>query len=140
VCWLLLVITGLFGCSSAPTEGEQARTLIAALTDLSEDDAPDVRHRRLLALKRLPLTHVALQETRDRCVEAHTALMLAEAAQAMARAQLKQAQPAGDGALAPGATAEIAKAIRRSNTQLEVATSAFAGCRDETRRLAVAHR
>lgn len=113
---------------------------MAALTDLAPEDPAAERHQKLLSLKRLELTSESLQQTRDHCVEAHTALMLAEAAQAMARVQLGKAQPADGGALSPTATAEISKAIRRSSTQLEVAKGAFAACDEAARRLATKYR
>lgn len=138
---IVVVITHSYGCGGATSEREEAQQLLAAVTDLDVDDSADKRYARLQALGRLRLTYEPLRQTRDRCVGAHTALMLAEAAQAVARAQLLEARgPDAGGSLSPRVAAEVSRAIRRSNSQLEVATSEFGACRAATRRLAVKHR
>lgn len=128
-------------CAGAPSESDEARALVAQVTDLELQDALESRHRALLALQKMRLNFDHLRGTRDRCVAAHTGLMLAEAAQSTARAELLQAGDGADGTgLPPEVADRIGRTIRRANDQREVARTAFEQCRDETRALAVEFR
>ena len=129
----------LLACEQAPSERDEARRFVAAVTDLNPAGTPEERHAQLLALQGLSLHFETLRATRDRCLEAHTGLMLAEAAQATARAELLLAQR-GDAGLPPDVTDRVAKSIRRANDQLEVAKGASEHCLQETRALAVKYR
>ena len=73
-------------------------------------------------------------------MDANKQVYIWPSADSLARVQLPQAQPDGGGPLSPEATAEISRAIRRSNSQLEVATGAFAACKQATSELAAKYR
>lgn len=135
------VFATLGACDGAPSAREEARSFLAAVTDLDTDQDPEVRHRRLLSLQQMRINSDPVREARDHCVAAHTGLMLAEAAQATARAELLAARRADtDAGLPPDVTERVSKAIRGANDQLEVAKGAFEQCRQETQALAVKFR
>ncbi|MCG8555223.1 MAG: hypothetical protein MJD61_08030 [Proteobacteria bacterium] len=114
------------------SERERARALLSYIESIDINAPERERERRLAELARFKTASESQRKARDSCLDAHRALLSAEAHQARARREL-----AAGPRLRPARISAVEADIRHSDRSLSRARALFRQCRDRARRLAL---
>lgn len=133
------VVLLLCACELRDTHPEEARALLELLQRLSPEGETKTRPAELRKLAALTLTHPDLEETRTRCLSAHTGLLEVQVLQGEARKHMAEATEAEGDARQASVSAAQAALDKAKETLVEARQEGDA-CQARTRQLTQRYR